>query len=72
LAASDITPHREEIADFAKAVAGDEASFHASTYREWLKTLQGLTPYEFICKCWTRAPQRFTSDPHHQIPGPNI
>ncbi|HKY82468.1 MAG TPA: IS481 family transposase, partial [Sphingobium sp.] len=37
-----------------------------------LKTLKGLTPYEFICKCWTKEPERFTSNPHHQIPGPNI
>ena len=25
-----------------------------------LKTLKGLTPYEFICKCWTSEPERFT------------
>ena len=37
-----------------------------------LKTLKGLTPYEAICKAWLREPQRFTSDPTHQIPGPNI
>ena len=24
-----------------------------------LKTLKGLTPYEFICKCWTSQPERF-------------
>jgi hypothetical protein len=37
-----------------------------------LKTLKGLMPYEYICKCWTKDPQRFTSDPHHQTPGLNI
>jgi transposase InsO family protein len=37
-----------------------------------LKTLKGLTPYEAICKAWLREPQRFTSNPTHQIPGPNI
>uniref|UniRef100_UPI0026EF3885 integrase core domain-containing protein n=1 Tax=Sandarakinorhabdus limnophila TaxID=210512 RepID=UPI0026EF3885 len=37
-----------------------------------LKTLKGLTPYEFICKCWTKEAHRSTSDPHHQIAGPNI
>jgi transposase InsO family protein len=36
-----------------------------------LKTLKGLTPYEAICKAWLAEPQRFTSDPTHQIPGPN-
>ena len=25
-----------------------------------LKTLKGLTPYEFICQCWTAEPERFT------------
>ena len=37
-----------------------------------LKTLKGLTPYEFICKCWTSEPERFTINPNHQIPGLNI
>ncbi|PYE85131.1 IS3 family transposase, partial [Phyllobacterium leguminum] len=37
-----------------------------------LKTLKGLTPYEFICKCWTKEPKRFTLDPIHQMPGLNI
>jgi hypothetical protein len=44
----------------------------AYNFAKRLKTLKGLTPYEFICKCWTNEPQRFTSNPHHQIPGPNI
>ena len=37
-----------------------------------LKTLKGLTPYEFICKCWTSEPERFILDPLHQMPGLNI
>ncbi len=37
-----------------------------------LKTLKGLTPYEFICQCWTREPGRFTLSPLHQMPGLNI
>ena len=36
-----------------------------------LKTLKGLTPYEFICKCWTSEPKRFTLDPIHHMPGLN-
>jgi hypothetical protein len=36
-----------------------------------LKTLKGLTPYEFICKCWTNEPDRFNLDPVHQMPGLN-
>jgi hypothetical protein len=34
-----------------------------------LKTLRGLTPYEFICKTWTKEPQRFRLDPLHQMRG---
>ncbi|MFC4623597.1 IS481 family transposase, partial [Comamonas nitrativorans] len=37
-----------------------------------LKTLKGLTPYEFICKQWTDEPERFTINPIHQMPGLNI
>jgi transposase InsO family protein len=37
-----------------------------------LKTLQGLTPYEFICQCWTNEPERFTLNLLHQVPGLNI
>ena len=36
-----------------------------------LKTLKGLTPYEFICKQWTIEPERFTANPIHQMPGLN-
>jgi transposase-like protein len=53
---------REHLANFVTAY----------NFARRLKTLNGLTPYEFICKCWTKEPQRFTSDPHHQTPGPNI
>jgi len=36
-----------------------------------LKTLKGLTPYEFICKRWTSEPDRFTLNPLQQMPGLN-
>jgi transposase InsO family protein len=36
-----------------------------------LKTLKGLTPYEFICKSWTSDPNRFKLNPIHQMPGLN-
>ena len=44
----------------------------AYNFARRLKTLRGLTPYEFICKTWTTEPQRFRLDPLHQMPGPNI
>jgi transposase InsO family protein len=31
-----------------------------------LKTLKGLTPYEYICKIWTAEPQRFRLNPLHK------
>jgi transposase InsO family protein len=37
-----------------------------------LKTLRGLTLYEFICKAWTNDPSRFPLNPLHQMPGLNI
>lgn len=37
-----------------------------------LKTLKGLTPYDYVCKPWTKEPQRFTLNPLHHIPGLNI
>ena len=36
-----------------------------------LKTLRGLTPYEFICKAWTSEPQRFKISPLQKMPGLN-
>ena len=36
-----------------------------------LKTLRGLTPYEFIYKQWTNEPELFKIDPIHQMPGLN-
>jgi transposase InsO family protein len=36
-----------------------------------LKSLKDLTPYEFICKCWTTQPERVNLNPLHKIPGLN-
>jgi transposase InsO family protein len=44
----------------------------AYNFARRLKTLKGLTPYEYICKIWTAEPQRFILNPHHYMPGPNI
>lgn len=35
-----------------------------------LKTLRGLTPYEYVCSIWTEEPDRFGINPPHHIPGP--
>lgn len=43
----------------------------AYNFARRLKTLKGLTPYEYICKCWTSESDKFTIDPIHQMPGLN-
>jgi transposase InsO family protein len=47
------------------------AFINAYNYGRRLKTLNGLTPYEFICKTWTKEPKRFRLNPIHQSPGLN-
>src|ERR671912_165842 len=53
---------RQHLADFVAAY----------NFGRRLKTLRGLTPYEFICQCWTKEPGRFILNPLHQMPGLNI
>ena len=43
----------------------------AYNFARRLKTLKGLTPYEFICKTYSSEPQRFIINPIHKIPGLN-
>jgi len=45
---------------------------NAYNYAKRLKTLKGLTPYEYICQIWTKEPKRFTVNPTHQNLGLNI
>jgi transposase InsO family protein len=37
----------------------------AYNFAKRLKTLKGLTPYEYICQQWQTHPERFLSDPSH-------
>lgn len=43
----------------------------AYNFARRLKTLGGLTPYEYICKIWTSEPDRFILNPIHEMPGLN-
>lgn len=43
----------------------------AYNFARRLKTLGGLTPYEYICKIRTSEPDRFILNPIHQMPGLN-
>jgi transposase InsO family protein len=47
------------------------AFINAYNYGRRLKTLKGLTPYEYVCKIWKSEPKRFTINPLHQMPGLN-
>ena len=48
------------------------ADFRAAyNFARRLKTLSGLTPYEYIAKIWTAEPDRFIVNPIHQMPGLN-
>ena len=52
---------RSHLADF----------LNAYDYARQLKMLKGLTPYEAICKAWTKEPERFSFNRLHQMPGRN-
>jgi len=43
----------------------------AYNFARRLKTLSGLTPYEYFCKIWTSEPDRFTLNLIHQMLGLN-
>ena len=43
----------------------------ADHFAKRLKTLKGLTPYEYICQCWQQEPERFTVNPCHHTLGLN-
>jgi len=53
---------RSHLADFVSAY----------NFAKRLKTLKGLTPYEYICRAWTKEPERFTPNPLQQMAGLNI
>ena len=61
--------HYDDHAQLARHLADFISAYN---FGRRLKTLKGLTPYEFICKCWTSEPERFILNPLHQMPGLNI
>ena len=44
---------------------------NAHNFAKRLKTLRGLTPFEYVTKRWTEEPERFYDDPSHQMSGLN-
>jgi transposase InsO family protein len=45
---------------------------NAYNFAKRLKTLHGLTPDEYIVKCWQKEPEHFTVNPRHHTLGLNI
>jgi transposase InsO family protein len=43
----------------------------AYNFAKRLKTLRGLTPYEYVCRIWKVEPQRFHLNPAHHTVGLN-
>jgi hypothetical protein len=52
---------REHLAAFLKAY----------NFAKRLKTLAGLTSFQFICSCWQKQPGRFITNPHRLSSGLN-
>lgn len=48
-----------------------ETFISAYNFARRLKTLKGLTPYEYICKICTKEPEKFKLNPTHQKMGLN-
>ena len=67
----DATVKRYHYDDHAQLRSHLADFLDAYNFARRLKTLSGLTPYEYICKIWTSEPERFTLDPTHQMPGLN-
>ena len=67
----EATVKRFHYDDHAQLEAHLQDFINAYNFGRRLKTLRGLTPYEYICKIWTSEPQRFKLNPIHQMPGPN-
>jgi transposase-like protein len=42
---------------------------NAYNFAKRLKTLKGLTPHEYIIKCWQNEPKRFIVNPNHHTMG---
>ena len=49
-----------------------DACIGAYNFAKRLKTLKGLTPFEFIVQQWTNKPERFKEKPDHLSTGLNI
>jgi hypothetical protein len=60
--------HYESHDQLVRRLAGFVSAYNFARPR---KTLNGLTPYEFVCKRWKIEPARFTLNPLQKMPGLN-
>ena len=63
----EATVKRYHYDDHVQLAAHLENFVAAYNFARRLKTLKGLTPYEFICNAWTKEPKRFRHDPIQSI-----
>ncbi len=67
-----ISSHPLNVDEYSPQITAHLHDFiDAYNYGRRLKTLKGLTPYEYICKIWATEPERFKLNPLHQMPGLN-
>jgi transposase InsO family protein len=66
----DATVKRYHYDSHGQLQAHLELFVDAHNHARRLKTLRGLTPYEFVHQAWTKEPDRFRLDPSHHTPGP--
>jgi transposase InsO family protein len=62
------TYHYDDHAQLREHLA---AFLNAYNFAKRLKTLAGLTSYQFICSCWQKQPERFITNPHRLSSGLN-
>jgi len=61
----EATVYRYYYASSEKLKQHLQAFLNAYNFAKQLKTLQGLTLYEFILNCWTNHPEKFKINPSH-------
>ncbi len=60
--------HHDDHAQLRTHLAGFMAAYNVARR---LKTLEGLTPYEYISRIWTSEQDRSVLNPSNQMPGLN-
>jgi transposase-like protein len=67
----DPTVKRCHYGDHQQLIAHLELFVAAYNHARRLKTLKGLTPYQYLCRTWTEEPEQFKVNPCYNNPGLN-